>query len=150
MAKTMIFLIECAATGYSWLSPRVVDGLDSRQAVGDPLAYRCPETEIGYISEVEASQTNGEHTRSCRYTRKSWRREAALINSLRDSVSYPRLSGRWKRWAAVPVGGIVENHPWFSPFGRTRFARATKFVPDKFFEPTSLRDSGSYPRLSGR
>ncbi|MGD2130573.1 MAG: hypothetical protein PVJ17_14820, partial [Lysobacterales bacterium] len=33
---------------------------------------------------------------------------------------------------------------------RARYARATKFVPDKFFEPTALRNSVSRPRLAAK
>jgi hypothetical protein len=35
-----------------------------------------------------------------------------------------------------------ENHPWFSPCGRIRYAHASKFVPDEFVEPGGLRPHG--------
>jgi hypothetical protein len=41
--------------------------------------------------------------------------------------------------------GIVENHPWFSPFGRIRFAAATKFAPGEFVEPFEHSSKGLSP-----
>jgi hypothetical protein len=32
--------------------------------------------------------------------------------------------------------GIVRNHPWFRPFGRTPVGRTTKFAPGEFVEPS--------------
>ena len=54
----------------------------------------------------------------------------------------PSTFGRQRLCIALNRGdcsldGIVRNHPWFRPFGRTR---PTKIVPDDFVEPDRLRD----------